>query len=161
MSLTRSVEVWLYGESCTVWSKLDQPSWHIHSLQTLLTSLHFPKPKQSHWTHYEPIHMVQYRLDHNPNMTLIFFSLSFFELCDWWFRGKIALSMLKTMGCPLSPFWMAWYYVGCPAACAEWRKQLSHLLHSIFISPPTSGERRGPKGLQLLSQSPICSTGQV
>lgn len=39
------------------------------------------------------------------------------------------------------------FYVGCPAACAEWWKQLSHLLHTIFISLPTSGESHGPKGL--------------
>lgn len=58
-----------------MWSKLDQPSWHVHSLQTLLTSLHFSNPKQSYLTYYELLHMVQYRLDRDPSMTLIFPSL--------------------------------------------------------------------------------------
>lgn len=40
-------------------------------------------------------------------------------------------------------------------------KQLSHLLHSIFISLPTSAEIHGPEGLQFISWSPVCSAGQV
>lgn len=41
---------------------------------------------------------------------------------------------------PAEPlFWTAWYYVGCLAACAGWQRELSHLLHSIFISLPSSG----------------------
>lgn len=58
-------------------------------------------------------------------------------------QEETVLSMLKTPGCPLSPIWMAWYYVGRLAACAERQKQLSHLLHSIFICQPASGEAWG------------------
>lgn len=71
------------------------------------------------------------------------------------------LSMLKTTGFPLSPIWMAQYYVGCLAACAEWQKQLSHLLHSIFICQPASGVARGdldpPQRSIFVQQVKLCS----
>lgn len=74
---------------------------------------------------------------------------------------EILLSMLKTLSCPLSPIWMARYYVGCLAACAEWQKQLSHLLHSIFICQPASGEARGdsdpPQRSIFVQQVKLCS----
>lgn len=74
---------------------------------------------------------------------------------------EILLSMLKTAGCPLSPIWMARYYVGCLAACSEWQKQLSHLLHSIFICQPASGEARGdldpPQRSIFVQQVKLCS----
>lgn len=54
--------------------------------------------------------------------------------------GEIAFNMLKTLGCLQSPSWTAQYYFGCLAASAVWQRQLSHLLHSIFISLSTSGE---------------------
>lgn len=83
----------------------------------------------------------------------------FIEPSDWWLRGEIVLSMLKTTGCPLSPIWMAQYYVGCLAA--EWQKQLSHLLHSIFICQLASGEARGdsdpPRRSIFVQQVKLCS----
>lgn len=76
-------------------------------------------------------------------------------------QGEIVLSMLTTTGCPLSPNWMARYYVGCLAACAEWQKQLSHLLHSIFICQPASGEAWGdlgpPRRSIFVQQVKLCS----
>lgn len=69
--------------------------------------------------------------------------------------------MLKTPGCPLSPIWMARCYVGCLAACTELQKQLSHLLHSIFICQPASREARGdldpPRRSIFAQQVKLCS----
>lgn len=96
-------------------------------------------------------------------MILIFSPLSLVLYRAQWLMvwREILLSMLKTTGCPLSPIWMARYYVGCLAACAEWQKQLSHLLHSIFICQPASGEARGdldpPQRSIFVQQVKLCS----
>lgn len=81
-------------------------------------------------------------------------------------QGETVLSVLKTPGCPLSPIWMAQYYVGCLAACTERQKQLSHLLHSIFICQPASREARGdldpPRRSIFVQQVKLCSkTGLI
>lgn len=76
-------------------------------------------------------------------------------------QGETVLSMQKIPGCPLSRIWMARYYVGCLAACSERQKQLSHLLHSIFICQPASGEAWGdlerPQRSIFVQQVKLCS----
>lgn len=82
--------------------------------------------------------MLQCRLDSDLSTTLILFFPFFSQRSEG--QWETAHSVWKTLVCLLSPFWMTWYYVGCLAAFAVWQKELSHLLHSIFISLPTSRE---------------------
>lgn len=99
-------------------------------------------------------------------MILIFFPLSlwvFIEPRDWWFRGNSA-QHAEDYGLPTEPHLDGTVLCGLPgslAACAEWQKQLSHLLHSIFICQPASGVARGdldpPQRSIFVQQVKLCS----
>lgn len=73
-------------------------------------------------------------------------------------QGETVLSMLKTPGCPLSPIWMARYYVGCLAVyrTAEAAKPSV----TLYFHLPTC-QRGGPRRFRPASKIHICSTGQA
>lgn len=105
-----------------------------------------------------PLSVLQCRLDSDLSTTLIpFFPFLFLSqrLEGHW---ETAHSVWKTLVCLLSPFLDDMVLCGLPGSlCLYGREELSHLLHSIFISLPTSGKAQRDFGLP--SPSSTCSTG--
>lgn len=160
LSLTASVNVGIKRVSCTLWKKLDKPAWCIHRVD-LTGNLSFSQTKTAF------LKILQAAL-HGARQIRSWlecdsdFFLLFYEPCDWWFRRKIALSLLKAMGFPLSPFWMPCFLCGLPSSLC-WTVETAKPSVTLYFhqSAYQRGRATAQRDFQLLSQTPICSTGQV
>lgn len=145
LSLTASGNVGIKRVSCTLWKKLDKPAWCIHRVD-LTGNLSFSQTKTAF------LKILQAAL-HGARQIRSWLECDsdFFPPLLWalWLvvQEENSSQLVEGYGLSTEPLLDAmFFYVGCPAACAERWKQLSHLVHSIFISLPTSGGEPQPKG---------------